>query len=72
MSVMAAETKAAPDHAGEADAAVVLNWRFRVLCQAGYSNDDAFEVARSGADLHVATRLLERGCPPETALAILL
>jgi hypothetical protein len=55
----------------EADAALVLSWRFEVLFRAGYSRNQAFLLARHGADLHRATELLERGCPVETAMEIL-
>jgi hypothetical protein len=55
-----------------ADAELVLSWRFEVLFRAGYSRNQAFQLAREDADLHLATELLERGCPIETAMEILL
>jgi hypothetical protein len=55
-----------------ADAALVLSWRFEVLFRAGYSRNQAFLLAREGADLHRATELLQHGCPVETAMEILL
>ena len=57
----------------DAEAALVLSWRFDVLRRAGYPREDAFALARSStADLHLAARLLELGCPPGTARRILL
>ena len=43
------------------------------LERAGYPSDAAAALAaRHDVDLHAAVGLLERGCPPETALQILL
>lgn len=68
---MAAETTTR--ETADAEAALVLSWRFDVLLHAGYPRDDAFALARSAsADLHLATRLLRLGCPPATAMRILL
>ena len=58
--------------AREAEAALVLSWRYRVLREAGYDNDHAFILARAPVDVHVAADLLTRGCPQRTALEILL
>jgi hypothetical protein len=69
---MEAELKRPAQLERDADAALVLSWRFEVLFRAGYSRNQAFQLAREGADLHRATELLERGCPVETAMAILL
>jgi hypothetical protein len=60
------------EHEGEAEATLVLRWRFEVLFRAGYSRNQAVLLAREGVDLHRATALLERGCPVATALEILL
>ena len=55
------------------EAEAILTWRMRVLDRAGYDPDAAAALACSTeVDLHVAVRLLERGCPAETALRILL
>jgi len=55
------------------DAARVLEWRLVQLFRAGYDPADAGQLAaHRGVDLHAALRLLERGCPPKTALRILL
>jgi len=51
----------------------IERWRVRELARAGYGADAAIELAgRSYVDLHLAVQLLERGCPPDTALRILL
>jgi hypothetical protein len=48
-------------------------WRAHELERAGYDAGDAAELAaRHDVDLHFAVELLEQGCPPETALRILL
>ena len=68
---MGAELKRPEEMQRDADSALVLSWRFEVLFRAGYSRNQAFQLAREGADLHLATELLERGCPVELALEIL-
>jgi hypothetical protein len=51
----------------------VLRWRFEALLRAGYDAGNAMILASHvEVDLHDATRLLERGCPPETAMKIVL
>jgi hypothetical protein len=51
----------------------ILSWRLRVLDRAGYDDDAAVVLAKSRhVDLHAAVDLLERGCPVDTALRILL
>jgi hypothetical protein len=51
----------------------IMRWRARELARAGYAELDAAELAvRTDVDLHLAVELLERGCPPKTALRILL
>jgi hypothetical protein len=48
-------------------------WRTEELERAGYSQRAAGRLApRHDVDLHLAVQLLERGCPPELALKILL
>jgi hypothetical protein len=55
----------------ESDA--VRRWRLHELVRAGYQATDALILSRRpDIDLHRAVELLERGCPPETALRILL
>lgn len=51
----------------------VLLWRLDVLEQAGYDEEAAATLAlRRDVDLHLAVALVARGCPPATALRILL
>jgi hypothetical protein len=58
---------------GEVDVDGVLGWRYEQLAAAGYEPRDAARLARRReVDLHAARALLRRGCPPETALRILL
>ena len=48
-------------------------WRAEALERAGYGARDAATIAsRHDIDLHVATDLLQMGCPAELALRILL
>jgi hypothetical protein len=48
-------------------------WRVEELQRAGYGERAAERLAARGdIDLHVAVRLLARGCPPDLALRILL
>ncbi len=55
------------------DEARVLGWRLAELERAGYDRTSAWDVAeRSEIDLHLAVRLRRAGCPPDTALRILL
>jgi hypothetical protein len=52
---------------------VVLGWRYEELIRAGYTEREAMLVAdRVDVDLHQAIQLVESGCPPNTALRILL
>ena len=54
-------------------AAVVLGWRVEQLIAAGFDSDAAFVLALDRTvDLHEATELVRRGCPPQTALRILI
>ena len=54
-------------------AAVVLGWRVEQLIAAGFDSDAAFVLALDRTvDLHDATELVRRGCPPQTALRILI
>ena len=51
----------------------VVRWRMIVLLRAGYSWDDAVELATdTRVDLHAAAELLAKGCPSEIARRILL
>lgn len=51
----------------------IFAWRLGTLDQAGYDGLSAVLLASSRhVDLHLAVDLLDRGCPPDTALDILL
>jgi hypothetical protein len=55
------------------EAESILVWRFEKLSEAGYDFGDALSLSvAADVDLRLACRLLERGCPPQTALRILL
>ncbi len=55
------------------EAAQVLRWRLTSLTAAGYDLDDAVVLASHvEIDLRSATELVRRGCPPATAVRILL
>ena len=57
----------------ETEAEMILRWRFDELARSGYDVDSALLLASHvEVDLHDASALLRRGCPPETALRILL
>jgi rRNA processing protein Krr1/Pno1 len=54
-------------------AARVLSWRIEQLIAVGFDSDAAFVLALDrSVDLHDATELVRRGCPPRTAFRILL
>jgi len=54
-------------------AAQVLGWRVEQLIAAGFDSDAAFVLALDRTvDLHEAIGLVRRGCPPGTALRILI
>lgn len=54
------------------EAELVRTWRLEELERAGYPRDAAEQLADlAHVDLHLATGLLRRGCPAETALRIL-
>jgi hypothetical protein len=51
----------------------VRRWRLQALVRAGYGPTDALVLSGNAqVDLHRAVDLLERGCPVETAMRILL
>jgi hypothetical protein len=58
--------------ARERERETVTSWRIERLVGAGYPADAALVLALDReVDLHLAVSLLERGCPPDTALEIL-
>ena len=57
----------------ETESERIARWRAEELERAGYGPDDAVELAgRPYVDLHLAIELIERGCPADTAVRILL
>jgi hypothetical protein len=51
----------------------VRRWRLQELVRAGYEPCDALVLSgQPELDLHVAIDLVKRGCPPRTAVRILL
>jgi hypothetical protein len=51
----------------------VRRWRIHELVRAGYEPGDALVVSgQPEIDLHLAIDLVRRGCPPRTAVRILL
>lgn len=70
LQTVEAEEVVAParDTAGQ-----VLGWRIEQLVSAGYDGEAAFTLALDRSiDLHDAIDLVRRGCPPETAVRILI
>jgi hypothetical protein len=52
---------------------IVVSWRFEELLRAGCDAGSALILAgHTEVDLHEATGLLARGCPPALALQIML
>lgn len=57
----------------ETEVEAILRWRFEELVCAGYDIGAALVLASHvEVDLHEASALPRRGCPPETALRILI
>jgi hypothetical protein len=48
----------------------VRQWRREQFFQLGFTSSDARTLAKSGADLMAARKLIASGCPPETAFRI--
>jgi hypothetical protein len=48
----------------------VLSWREDRLLAMGFDPVRALDIARTILDVHQLEDLLGRGCPPQTALAI--
>ena len=64
--------RAESETADEGEVAL-FRWRLHELLEAGYAGADALALlAVSEADLCLATELPRRGCPPATAVRILL
>lgn len=69
---MSIQTPTAPPLGREHERDAVAAWRVERLVAAGYDGEAALVLALDReVDLHLAVSLLERGCPPDTALQIL-
>lgn len=61
------------DQLTRSEPARVERWRRERLVEAGYDARDAAALAqRVDVDLHLAVALVRRGCPPATAVRILV
>lgn len=68
---MTIKTPIAPSRA-EQERESVTSWRIERLLAAGFDAEAAIVLALDReVELHRAVSLLERGCPPDTALQIL-
>lgn len=67
-----AQTKQPPRRSPADVQTSVQEWRSETLTRAGYGEEAAQKLAESNVDLHLAVRLVEQGCDPELAAAILL
>ena len=68
---MTTQTLTPPSRA-ESERENVTSWRVERLLAAGYDAEASLVLALDrDVDLHLAVSLLERGCPPDTALQIL-
>lgn len=65
--------KATFDQRGPTEDEAIARWRLSELLRAGYQWAAAIQLAESrDVDLHLATDLVHKGCPQDTALRILL
>jgi hypothetical protein len=72
-STVMSTTAAELDLELDAETERVLLWREEELERVGYGRETARDLAeRTYVDLHLAMDLLQRGCPAETAVRILL
>jgi hypothetical protein len=63
----------APEETTSDPAVRVLGWRIEQLIAVGFESDAALVLALDRTvDLHEATELIRRGCPPSTAFRILI
>jgi hypothetical protein len=63
---------AAPEYTEQTELERIARWRADELIRAGYDREQAMKLAvRHDVDLHGAVELVEKGCPPEIAFAIL-
>ena len=61
------------EYPAETEQVRVLSWRVERLLDAGYDGEAALVIGLDpGIDLHRAVELVRAGCPPATALRILI
>jgi hypothetical protein len=73
MSAVETQSDDLAEESGPDPVAKVLGWRIEQLLAAGFDSDAAFVLALDrDVDLHEATKLVARGCPPATAVRILI
>lgn len=71
-TLQAVDTEVLEENAPD-PAARVLGWRIEQLIAVGFDSDAALVLALDrSVDLHEATELVRRGCPPLTAFRILI
>ena len=73
MSAVETQSDDLAEEPGPDPVAKVLGWRIERLIAAGFDSDAAFVLALDrNVDLHDAIKLVGRGCPPSTAVRILI
>jgi len=73
MSAIETQSDDVAEEHGPDPVAKVLGWRIEQLIAAGFDSDAAFVLALDrNVDLHYARDLVGRGCPPATAVRILI
>jgi hypothetical protein len=55
----------------DAQTAGLVWWRKQRLLEMGFDHRQSYDIAKMALNLYHLERLLERGCPPLTAVAIL-
>jgi hypothetical protein len=60
------------DQEGEDLETAVRSWRFEQFVRLGFSTELSSALAESRVDLSQVRRLIQSGCPPETASRIVL
>ena len=56
----------------DAETAGLVWWRKQRLLEMGFDHRQSYDIAKMSLNLIHLERLLERGCPPPTAVAILI
>ena len=70
---MSQQTQNPSEAAGTApELVLVRTWRREQFHYLGFSLTEAYELADAPVDLDIARRIIAAGCPPQTAIKILL